>query len=835
MSTITNILWSDLPKDSRAVINDNFSNLNTDKAEKSNVLELDNTTPFTPDADYEPATKKYVDDNSWASTFIDLTDTPASYVWQAGKVPIVNGTEDWLEFTSAMGTWDFKADGTVPMTGDLNLNGNDIIGLNLDGVNDVATTTEATADILIKDWANWVNSNVMTQDQLTGFADNTNITVTYSHTNRTTTLTHPSGTLTYYYRGVKKTLTSPWVSSAHVDVTANYFLYSTDGTNFSWSTTPWNFRDVMVAYVRFVSWSAATTFALREVHGLLDTKAHQILHSQIGTHRVSGWELTTATYTENTATNAATTPWFDSAVIRDEDIDTTIPALTEWSYTQMYIGAGNTATFVKWASYPFTETGSYLQVNNTTTWAMTNWVTGRYYNVYQILVPCTADSDSQSFRMIFLQPQATHTSLANALIEDPRSLNLGNFANLATEWVIYARITYVTSAWDTNAGKCRIATGWVTYIVGNRGSQTSVSGFNPTDHTVLDNLDWASSGHTWTASSVATFDWSWNATSQLLSTIVQTTGDQTVAWVKTFTDNQLINVNTANNALEIRQTWAWNALYIEDSANPDTSPFVISTNWNIWIWTTTLNSKLNIKCISDDAGGWIQIESSDIANRASIYRRWSASWEWLLFRNQSIDTMIMENGRVSVWNWVVSPNTSAALDIQWTTKGFLPPRMTTAQRDAITSPAEWLLVYNTTTDKLNTYSWSAWQEVWSGWASAPFYETNIEGQCYLGIIARFTISASQTLTWVKISLWSLPTGANFRLAIRKNSTSTNNVITAWYIEITTTESATNGIYTVTNTTLDATHKVLAENDILYVIISQIGSTLPASDLYCKVY
>lgn len=34
------------------------------KADKSNVLELDNTTAFTPDADYEPATKKYVDDNA---------------------------------------------------------------------------------------------------------------------------------------------------------------------------------------------------------------------------------------------------------------------------------------------------------------------------------------------------------------------------------------------------------------------------------------------------------------------------------------------------------------------------------------------------------------------------------------------------------------------------------------------------------------------------------------------------------------------------------------------------------------------------------------------------
>ncbi len=90
---------------------------------------------------------------------------------------------------------------------------------------------------------------------------------------------------------------------------------------------------------------------------------------------------------------------------------------------------------------------------------MTNGTTGQYYNVYQILVPAAADAESQSFRMIMLQPQATHASLANALAEDPRNLALGNFGNLVTEWVIYARITYVTSAGDANAGKCRIATG----------------------------------------------------------------------------------------------------------------------------------------------------------------------------------------------------------------------------------------------------------------------------------------------------------------------------------------------------------------------------------------
>jgi len=45
----------------------------SDKADKSNVLELDNTTSFTPDADYEPATKKYVDDNGGAKAVYSVS------------------------------------------------------------------------------------------------------------------------------------------------------------------------------------------------------------------------------------------------------------------------------------------------------------------------------------------------------------------------------------------------------------------------------------------------------------------------------------------------------------------------------------------------------------------------------------------------------------------------------------------------------------------------------------------------------------------------------------------------------------------------------------------
>jgi len=51
---------------------------------------------------------------------------------------------------------------------------------------------------------------------------------------------------------------------------------------------------------------------------------------------------------------------------------------------------------------------------------------------------------------------------------------------------------------------------------------------------------------------------------------------------------------------------------------------------------------------------------------------------------------------------------SAILDISSTSKGFLLPRMTTGQRDAIASPAEGLMIFNTTTHTLNLRDNSTW-------------------------------------------------------------------------------------------------------------------------------
>jgi hypothetical protein len=61
-----------------------------------------------------------------------------------------------------------------------------------------------------------------------------------------------------------------------------------------------------------------------------------------------------------------------------------------------------------------------------------------------------------------------------------------------------------------------------------------------------------------------------------------------------------------------------------------------------------------------------------------------------------------------------APAASALLDLVSTSKGFLPPRMTEAQRDAIGSPATGLVVYNTDTNALNVRGASSWGAVGGG-------------------------------------------------------------------------------------------------------------------------
>lgn len=61
----------------------------------------------------------------------------------------------------------------------------------------------------------------------------------------------------------------------------------------------------------------------------------------------------------------------------------------------------------------------------------------------------------------------------------------------------------------------------------------------------------------------------------------------------------------------------------------------------------------------------------------------------------------------------IIPNASAILELRSTLRGILIPRLSTAERDAVSTPATGLMVYNTSTNELNIYNGSGWASYFS--------------------------------------------------------------------------------------------------------------------------
>src|SRR6185295_13914962 len=94
-----------------------------------------------------------------------------------------------------------------------------------------------------------------------------------------------------------------------------------------------------------------------------------------------------------------------------------------------------------------------------------------------------------------------------------------------------------------------------------------------------------------------------------------------------------------------------------------------------------------------DTGGSITLTSNTVANGGNLTLTGTAA----------------SRGQVTIGG--SSPSASASLDIQSTTRGFLPPRMTTTQKNAISSPATGLIVYDTTLNFLQEYNGTIWTGV----------------------------------------------------------------------------------------------------------------------------
>lgn len=79
-----------------------------------------------------------------------------------------------------------------------------------------------------------------------------------------------------------------------------------------------------------------------------------------------------------------------------------------------------------------------------------------------------------------------------------------------------------------------------------------------------------------------------------------------------------------------------------------------------------------------------------------------------------------------------SPHPSAALHVTSTTRGFLPPRMTSAQRNAIVLPLNGITVYDTDAERLYVYMDGLWRyllsnELWANNSTSVYNATKMIG------------------------------------------------------------------------------------------------------------
>lgn len=115
-----------------------------------------------------------------------------------------------------------------------------------------------------------------------------------------------------------------------------------------------------------------------------------------------------------------------------------------------------------------------------------------------------------------------------------------------------------------------------------------------------------------------------------------------------------------------------------------------------------------------------------------------------------------------------TPHISSKLEISSTTQGFLPPRMTTAQRNAIISPAEGLSIYNTDAKCLEFYDGTAWKSNCSSASTSKFVGNLLypDGVDFSNVFVKYLLPSQS---------YTVPAGKNLYLFIYGNNATINGI------------------------------------------------------------
>ncbi len=194
--------------------------------------------------------------------------------------------------------------------------------------------------------------------------------------------------------------------------------------------------------------------------------------------------------------------------------------------------------------------------------------------------------------------------------------------------------------------------------------------------------------------------------------------------------NALFSCNSSNTAVEIRQLGIGDCLRIEDNTNPDSTPLIVDNNGNLGLGVIPTN-KLDVignvvvtgdLSIKDNAANdlfriahsngasnevYIQVgETASDTDSRIYFTRMSSTNNIADMRLYTDKVRIL--GNVNFGDTIADNSSSAKVQINSTTQGFLMPRLTSTQMNAVTSPVDGLMIYNTTLATPFIYSVASW-------------------------------------------------------------------------------------------------------------------------------
>ena len=319
------------------------------------------------------------------------------------------------------------------------------------------------------------------QHEPTGWVDKTQTTLSYTAATRTLTLT-VGGSGASFYSGAQRfalaAAAAPTV--VHANTTGIHYIYYDGSTTLTASTTVWTINSSVVPVAAiYYNATLVSGVVLDERHGIqMDGATHSYLHDTRGTQVESGFAA--SNYTLSDAADASTTPDIATGIITDEDLETTVAALTAGAsaYKVWYrSGAAGEWTWLA-VDFPFTY-GTYIHYNQFTggVWTRTELTNARYVNMYCFALPAV----TSGYGFAWVMGQAIHTTVANANAENVNSLAYGTFP--FTEAAVLYKLTFLTATGNANLGKVQLMS--LTRIV---GTTVNIAQTGINDHSGLSGL-----------------------------------------------------------------------------------------------------------------------------------------------------------------------------------------------------------------------------------------------------------------------------------------------------------------------------------------------------------